>query len=388
MKKIRVGILGLLRGESFIGTVNCMEDAEVTAVCDKNPELLSKIAEKYGDGIRYCADFDELLDTGIDCVFLCNYFHEHAPFAIRAFARGIAVFSECTSASTLKQCAELCDAYEACHAKYMIGENYPFTAAMLEIEKKCREGKFGRILYAEGEYNHTGTWQTLKQLTPAPYHWRAYLARTYYSTHSLGPLMYCTKQDPVSVSAFAVHSDVLEKEIGFRQNYDAFAMMTCRTTDGALFRFNGNAHMGSESGYRIVGEYGSGETGRSLGSRVNIHYHDWTRPEDELSDSIYEPEFEEKYQAAKGRGHSGGDYVTVRNFLDYIRGGEPPFFDVYRGCTMSAAAILGWRSCLENGKVFDIPDFRDKKQRDAVRGDDLTPFPDETGNGATLPCHC
>ena len=54
---------------------------------------------------------------------------------------------------------------------------------------------------------------------------------------------------------------------------------------------------------------------------------------------------------------------------------------------MSAVAIYGWRSCLENGRVYNIPDFRDKAQRDAVRNDDLTPFPDENGNNITLPCH-
>ena len=387
MKKVKAGVFGLLRGETFVNRIMASEDAELIAVCDKNPATVAAIKEKYGDGFQCCSSYEELLDSGIDCVFLCNYFNEHAPYAIRAFERGIAVFSECTAASTLKECAELCDAYEKYNGKYMLGENYPFTASMLAIEKKCSEGKFGKILYAEGEYNHTGTWQTLKDLTPDTYHWRAFLARTYYSTHSLGPLMYSTKEEPVSVSAFAVHSDVLEKEIDFRSNYDAFAMMTCRTSGGALFRFNGNAHMASPSGYRIVGERGSGETGRSLGGKVYVHYHDWTRPEDELENNTFEPQFEEKYAAAAGAGHGGSDYVTVRMFLDYVKGGDTPYFDVYRGCTMSAVAILGWRSCLENGKVYDIPDFHDKAQRDAVRGDDLTPFPGIDGTPATLPCH-
>lgn len=387
MSKIKFGIFGLGRGKSFVHELRQMEDTELTAIFDKDPKRVEEALEMCEVKPRVCNSYDELLDSGIDAVILCNYFHEHAPYAIRAFERGVAVFSECTSASTLKQCAELCDAYEKYNGKYMLAENYPFTAAMLAIEKKCREGKFGRILYAEGEYNHTGTYETLKQLTPFPYHWRAYLARTYYSTHSLGPLMYCTKQNPISVSAFAVHSDVLEKEIDFRHNYDAFAMMTCRTEDGALFRFNGNAHMGSLSGYRIVGERGSGETGRSLGTQVNVHYHEWCRPEDEVTDTTFTPSFEDIYDKASGSGHGGGDYCTVRIFLDYLKGGETPFFDVYRGCVMSAVAIYGWRSCLENGKVYNIPDFRDKAQRDAVRNDDLTPFPDEDGNGITLPCH-
>ena len=72
--------------------------------------------------------------------------------------------------------------------------------------------------------------------------------------------------------------------------------------------------------------------------------------------------------------------------VEYLLDGREPFFDVYRAVAMSATAILGWRSCLNHGENFKIPDFRDKADSDRVRDDDLTPFPDENGRGATLPC--
>jgi len=53
---------------------------------------------------------------------------------------------------------------------------------------------------------------------------------------------------------------------------------------------------------------------------------------------------------------------------------------------MSAAAILGWRSCLQNGRTYKIPDFRNPEERNKYRDDALTPFPDEKGEGITLPC--
>jgi len=52
---------------------------------------------------------------------------------------------------------------------------------------------------------------------------------------------------------------------------------------------------------------------------------------------------------------------------------------------MSATAILAWRSCLNHGENFRVPDFRNPGERDALRDDNLTPFPDENGSGATLP---
>ena len=90
-------------------------------------------------------------------------------------------------------------------------------------------------------------------------------------------------------------------------------------------------------------------------------------------------------EVAAGTGHVGGDFWMIYNFLDYIRNDKEPFFNVYRGVAMSAVGILGWRSCMEDGKTFRIPDFRVKSDRDAVRNDDLTPFPDEKGH-VTLPC--
>lgn len=385
MGKVKLGVFGLWRGGSFVEVISTLDNAVVHAICDKDESLVEAALKICPDAI-VCKDFDALLDSGIEAVVLVNYFNEHAQFAIRAMKRGIHVFSECTSAATMKDCVELCETVDETGCKYMLGENYPFTAANLEAERVQLGGTLGKILYAECEYNHTADRAGLEHLTPFPYHWRAWMPRTYYLTHSLGPLMHITKQMPVQVSAFAVHSDVLEQYDDFRHNYDAFAMMNCMTDGGALFRFTGCAHMGSPSGgMRVCGEYGSVETGRALGGDIMLHYHEWTTPEGEDSHKVYTPVWTENGELAEKAGHGGGDFWTLYNFLEYILNDKEPFFDVYRGCCMSAVAILGWRSCLENGKVYQIPDFKDKAQRDAWRHDDLTPFPDENGN-VTLPC--
>ena len=40
---------------------------------------------------------------GMEAVFLCNFFHDHAPFAIKALERNIHVLSECTSNGTMAE---------------------------------------------------------------------------------------------------------------------------------------------------------------------------------------------------------------------------------------------------------------------------------------------
>jgi len=393
MEKIRFGVFGAWRGEAFIRIVHTFrEEAMLTAVCDWNEEKLSaarKICREAGteESVQFFRDFDAFIDSGMDVVVLCNSFPEHAPYAIRAMEKGIHVISECTSAATLKECVELCEAVERTGCKYMIAENYPFTPDRLEMARLAREGKLGKILYAEGEYNHAASEADLRYLTPGPNHWRAWLPRTYYVTHAMGPLMYMAQAMPLTVNARAVHSEVLEKYDDFRHNYDAIGMMFCQMDNGALFRFTGCTTMPSPSGYRIVGEYGSAESGRTVpGGQVFVHYHGWEKPEDMHQTQSYVPDYDEVMKKAVSFGHGGGDYYIIYNMIQAILHDTPYFFDVYRGVAMSATAILGWRSVLNDGATYHIPDFRDKEARKAVADDDLTPFPQADGSGVTLPC--
>ncbi len=386
MKKIRIGVFGAWRGSSYVSIINGMEGYELTAVCDKRRDRLDALKPSCTAEVRYFSDFDEFIGSGMDAVLLCNYFNEHTPFAVKAMERGIHVLSECTASSTLKECAELCRAVERTGCKYMLGENYPFTRACLDMERVVREGSLGKILYAEGEYNHGGSESDLRHLTPEPFHWRAWMPRTYYCTHALGPLMHMTKAMPVTVNARAVHSDVLEGYDSFRHNYDAGAVMLCGMDDGSLFRFTGCSALPSPGRHRVIGEYGSIETGGFV-SGNQVHYYPWTLPEGETRTSFgYEPQWPELGEAASAAGHGGGDFWVLHHFYQWIAEDIKPFFDVYRGTAMSAAGILGWRSCLNGGKEYKIPDFSDEAARKTAESDDLTPFPDSGGKGITLPC--
>lgn len=90
-------------------------------------------------------------------------------------------------------------------------------------------------------------------------------------------------------------------------------------------------------------------------------------------------------ELAEKAGHGGGDFWVVYYFIEALKNGTTPYFDVYKSVAMSAVGILGWRSCLENGKEYVIPDFKNEEERALYENDDLSPFPDENGI-ASLPC--
>ena len=58
----------------------------------------------------------------MDAVILANYFHEHAPYAIKCFEKNIHVFSECISNGTMAEGVELLRAYEKSNSVYLAME--------------------------------------------------------------------------------------------------------------------------------------------------------------------------------------------------------------------------------------------------------------------------
>ena len=135
MAKIKLGVFGLWRGGSFLDIIQAQDDAEVYAICDKDEDKLNAAAARLPESVLKFTNFDEFIECGLDGVLLCNYFNQHAEFAIRALDRGIPVFSECTSGATLRDCVLLCEAVERNNGKYMIAENYPFTKNRLEMKR-------------------------------------------------------------------------------------------------------------------------------------------------------------------------------------------------------------------------------------------------------------
>ena len=156
MGKIKIGIFGFTRGRSLADNFLAL-DAEIVAVCDKKDKCLEAARQKLGDSTAYYKDFDSFIEhDGLEAVLLTNYFHEHAEYAIRCLEKGIHVLSECLSNSTMAEGVKLVEAVEKSKAKYMLLENYPFMLFNQEMKKICEGGTLGKILYAEGEYNHAG----------------------------------------------------------------------------------------------------------------------------------------------------------------------------------------------------------------------------------------
>jgi len=55
------------------------------------------------------------------------------------------------------------------------------------------------------------------------------------------------------------------------------------------------------------------------------------------------------------------------------------------GVAMSSVGILAWKSALQDGAPFDVPDFRREASRKAFENDHWSPFPKHAGPGQPPP---
>lgn len=393
MKKIKIGVFGVGRGMDIARDFMLL-DCDVCAICDNHKERREKAAAELGGTAAVYEDFDSFIEHDMDAVILANFFHEHTPYAIKCLERGIHVFSECISNGTMAEGIELIRAAEKSNAVYMLAENYPQMLFNREIKRICDTKTLGKILYAEGEYNHPSNPKDTtftKTYNYFPEHWRNFLPRTYYITHSLGPIMHATGATPKIVTAFASFAPFEGDDIPTASHVgDKVAVITTQNDDGSIFRITGCAAFGAHhNAYRVCGTEGQIENLRGMGEQVMLRYNDWSKPEGAEETKLYLPEWNDKdEELIKKSGHGGGDYITARMFLDCIREGHQPEhpFDVHSAVAMSSVAILGHRSMLEGGKPYEIPDFTQEKWCKMYENDRQSPFLDADGGKPSIPC--
>ncbi len=372
-KKVRIGVLGGGRGASMIQYCERSDNAELVAICDKNPDVLKTQQETLKDDrITYYDNFEDFLTHDMDAVVLANYAHEHAPFAIRAMQRGLHVFSEVLPCQTMKEAVELIEAVEKTGMIYAYGENYCYMPAPYEMRKRYKEGTIGEFEYGEGEYIHNceTVWPSL---TFGEHdHWRNRMYATFYCTHSLGPIIHITGLRPVSVIGFEGTKMERNLRIGKRCGQFGIEMVTLEN-GGIVKSVHGQLYKNSVW-YSVYGSKGEMESGREAAragkfGRIYVKADEYSGGYDTQKYETYEPKFgmEDKLE---GFGHGGSDFYSMYHFVEKVLGNpEADTIDIYEAMDMFLPGMFAYRSILKGGVSVEIPNLRDKAQRELWRND-------------------
>ena len=384
MKKVRIGVLGAYRGTSMINYCKRADHAEVVAICDKSPEALDgQRADAEGLDIAFYEKFDDFIQHDMDAVVLANYANEHAPFAIRCLKRGLHVFSEVLPVQNMKEAVELVEAVEESGLVYAYGENYCYMPAPYEMKKLYRQGVIGEFEYGEGEYIHNcePIWHSITYGEED--HWRNNMYATFYCTHSLGPIIHMTGLRPVSVTGFEGGMNQRNLRVGAKGGQFGIEMVTLEN-GGIIKSIHGGLYRNS-IWYSVYGSKGRLECGRE--DAMDGHIGKLYINKDEY-DGGYEtgslnavfpqhaPEGE-----VEGFGHGGSDFFSMYYFIKKILGDEDAdTIDVYEALDMFLPGLFAYRSVMAGGIPLELPNLRDKTQRDKWRHDTTCTDPKAAGD--------
>lgn len=374
LKKVKFGVLGAQRGTTMMQYCESSSNAELVAICDIFVPSLEEKKAQYGEEhISYYESYDEFLKHDMDVVVLANYANEHVPFAIKALKAGKHVLSEVLPCQNLKEAVELIETVEQTGLVYAYAENYCFMPAPKKMRELYRDGVLGTFEYGEGEYVHNCEDGWHRYTRGEENHWRNTMSAFYYCTHSLGPLIHITGQRPVSVTGFEMPFNDRMWRMGAKAGGMAVEMVTLES--GAVLKsLHGVGPSKNSVWYSIYGSKGRMESAREddftrHGVRnlfVNCDKFDGqnrskpeeVNPDDDLSSKT------------EVFGHGGSDFYTMYNMVQRVRGNKnADTVDVYEAMDMFLPGYFALLSALEGGIPKEIPNLRDKAEREKWRND-------------------
>ena len=345
----------------------------MVAIADADPLVREEIRTWAGAEAAVCEGMEDMLRVGIDAVILSNFFHQHAPFAIRAMEAGVDVISETTAAITPGECLELLECVERTGRKYMLAANCPEMIGPGELTRVYQSGEMGEVLYAEAEYFHPLlSDREVLSIIPTPEHWRSYLPGIYYNMHSLGVLMASTGLEPREVCGMEIATKSCEiRHAGLMKSQSAGGVALYKMDNGSVFRATGWCKIGpAGKWFRLSCEKGTVETERTNQDRILLR-------KNSGETVLYDPAAE-LTEEEKSTGHGGADGRICRRICQYLTGEREPDFDIYKSVILSLAGIYAHLGNLD-GKTYRIPEVRDKADREILRGDDRSPIPRDGG---------
>ena len=370
-KHIKLGIWGLGRGLNFIRSAAAL-NIDVVAGCDIHPHMRANF-QKIAPNAYVTDNEDDFLARDFDAVLIATYFPDHCKHALKALDAGQHVMCEVTSFGTPADGVKLVEAVEKSGKVYNLLENYPFTKPNMFLKKLWDEGFFGEFMYGEYEYVHDCrtlcyAYNVDGGLPVEPgytlHNWRCALDGHLYNTHSLGPLMNITGRRPVRVEALPCDVMLPGYPVWEEGTHGRICPSLITMDNGGLMRnLMGSTTNDNHMAGRLFGTNASAENirdglkirvgGCGNGTFLSINP-DWPADLGKL---------------AEATGHGGGDFWELYFFARQILTGEPAPWNVYAAADVTITGLLATRSARQNGTPIDIPDFRNKSDRDKFRND-------------------
>jgi predicted dehydrogenase len=389
---VKVGIVGAgAFAQCFIPLFKAHPLTDDVVLCDVVPEKLKEVGSKFGIE-RTSPSLDHLLTTDVDAVAVITQNWMHAPQAVQALRAGRDVYSAVPACTKVDEMSELVKAVEETGRIYMMGETSYYGAYAVYCRKQFQKGKFGRVIYTEGEYLHDfdhGLYDVFKWRGGERWKEEAGMPPMYYPTHAIAMTVAVTGAYPTHVSCQGFvdeHEDGLFKA-GVNRYGNTFSNETAlyRMSDGSSMRhneFRRVGHPGSERG-SMFGTDGCFEgtgngpvwlerDGTKIDLRdelacVGISVDPAERGKTDVPNErkfldtarVHDVDRLPKEFAGLPNGHAGSHQFLVDDFMKACISKKHPPVNVWQAARYTLPGIVAHESAVRGGVLLEIPDFGD-----------------------------
>lgn len=383
---LHIGMVGLgPRGvQSWLPLLHTFPQCRVVAVCDRRATLLeAALAANPDRGIKGYSDYEAMLShPGLDAVIINTDATTQADLAVQAMEAGKHVTTEVPACGTLEDCWKLVLATEQTGRIYLLAEQARYWGFIQVWKELVTEGQLGKVLYVEGEYvgfygdqlyfqdDETGKMFTAAEARGNPRAaktWRHIMNPITYLPHTLSPLLSVLTDRVAEVTAmgtrpssyFFENIDQSDIEVALmKTDKDTILRTMVGFTSPSATRGETHNHF-----FQVRGTRGAVEWKRAGWDKPKMWLHD--RQMEDWTAMSWNVDVEDASPEAKASGHGGSDYYPVAAWLDAIRSGITPEFDVYAAVETAAPAAAAIESIRRGSTLVKVPDFRPNAKRAA-----------------------
>ncbi len=368
--KPRVAIIGLGFGAEFIPLYQNHPNAEMYAICQRNPDKLNAVGDYFGVGRRYTEYADVLKDPAVDFVHINSPIPDHAWMSIAALKAGKHVMCTVPMATTVRDCEKIVKLAEKTGLKYMMAETVVYAREFLFCREMYKKGELGKVQFIKASHQ--------QDMDGWPNYWPG-LPPMHYATHCVGPALALTRAEAEYVSCFG--SGTIRKSLIPKYN-SPFAVESChvkfRKSDVSAFIYRSLFDVARQyrESFEVYGSKRSFEWPLIEGEEPVIHTAKLPEPRIPkrvktpdyahllpkgirrfTTKGVYDSKKKTHLSFAQGAGHGGSHPHLAHEFVTALVKGRDPFPNAVQSANWTCVGILAHESAKKGGVIVKLPDF-------------------------------
>lgn len=332
----------------------------LTAMSDPDESARNYAKERFPQITTY-ADSEEMLASGtLDAAIIETPPEQHLFYTLKAMENGLHVMGEIPSVNTYDEAVALWNAVKKYpNLLYMCGATANYRQKCLALDYLRKHDMFGKLVYAEAEYNH-GMERPLDIKGVKWDNWRRNYDACRYCTHSIGPVLaFMEKGDEfetVSCMGTGQHFPTTWKDHAMVAIYHSKNNVVARIlTAFGLYR------VGPYHTTRMYTDQGMYELYNEKIKFFKPEFAEFCEKNETMELNFgrfprrYWQDFpEDKVLMAGGGGHGGADFIMLEDFADAILNGKPSPCTLKEGLAMTLPGIFAADSAKAGGVLTKI----------------------------------